>query len=74
MIFVYINAWLQRRKERKAVARERKGYELATAELWEGGDAKEAELDSFVQEAKDMGHYDDFDRGVERALREWREQ
>jgi hypothetical protein len=66
-------SWYSRWKKRRRDKREQTGYEFAAgvllADKWEGV----ADLVSLVDNAKSFNCYDEFDMGIQRALRRWQE-
>lgn len=60
--------WRKERKARKAELRRRAGYEWAHGEYFLSR-RSQLELEACVETSRALGHYDEFDQGIEEALR-----
>lgn len=66
-MFAFYKNW----KARLAAARFTKGKEFAKADIMRDGDAAIEDLENHVECFRAFGDYDEFDRGVEEAIRDY---
>lgn len=64
---------LAERKARKLANLNRRGYDYAAGRLLEDGDTAIAILENQVDSSRTFGDYNEFDKGIERALEDFRE-
>lgn len=60
-------------KARKLANLNRCGYDYAAGRLLEDGDTAIGILENQVDSSRTFGDYDEFDKGIERALEDFRE-